>query len=213
MRAASRSIRIAIRDLTGEADVALRNGVAFGKAEVAQAAPLSFASVTFHDVREGGQADADVEVVVSAHDDRAMAIALGSGLTRIHTCPLGEWRADAWSVASAPAASQGTAARDWHPALTRSGAAQLNARFRDHAGMPMDEAAWRGWMAVKVAYEAALRARSGEDDILALEFDGYKGLPLRFAEDGHLRQPMFRTAPDARVVTVPSRLDLGDAFA
>ncbi len=214
-RASPVPVRIAIRDIAGDDDEALRQGVAFGMLEVAEATRLTRTPVIFQrfdtDEHEG---DPDVEVVVSAHDDRAIALALGSGLTRIHTCPLREWRADAWSVASGPASGHGIAAeRDWHPRLTHGGAAQLNARFRRHAGKPMDESAWRGWMAVKVAYEAALRARAGERDLLALEFDGYKGRPLRFGDDGHLRQPTFRTAGDTRVIVVPPRLDLGDAFA
>ena len=115
----------------------------------------------------------------------------------------------AWSVASRHmadterlAAPQAASASDWHPRLLRDGAGQLNARFTRHAGVPMDSAAWRGWMAVRVAFDAALRMLAGEDDLLAQTFDGHKGQPLRFSEDGHLQQPTYRTGPDGRPVVI-----------
>ena len=214
-RATAGVTTIAIRDLTSPGDGSLRKGVAFGMAEVSQAAQLTNAPVAFSRV-EGEAlptpAGAAIEVVVSAVDHCQTREV---DVTRIHTCPLRAWRPDAWSVASRPAEDRAWTpkASDWHPALTRSGAAQLNARFVKHAGVPMDDAAWRGWMAVKVAYEAALRAQSGEDDLLALEFDGYKGAPLRFAEDGHLRQPTFRVDANARLVVVPPAADADDLHA
>jgi hypothetical protein len=216
-RAANRAVHIGIRDLTSGGHDSLRKGIAFGMAEVTQTARLTHAPVVFH--RVGGHSavlssDVVVEVVVSAADDGAPDLG-GAGVTCVYTCPLREWRPDAWSVASRPGhgAEPMPVTHDWHPALTRSGAAQLNARFMQHAGAPMDEAAWRGWMAVKVAYETAMRLHAGEPDLLALEFDGYKGSPLRFAEDGHLRQPTFRTGADARLVVVPPRSDLDDLHA
>jgi hypothetical protein len=215
-RAATRVVHIGIRDLTSRADDSLRRGIAFGMAEVTQTAQLTHAPVVFHHVHGPSavpSSDVMVEVVVSATDDGE--VALDAGATRIHTCPLREWRPDAWSVASSPGSrvEPAPATHDWHPALTRSGAAQINSRFMQYAGLPMDEAAWRGWMAVKVAYEAALRRHAGEEDLLALEFDGYKGRPLRFAEDGHLRQPTFRTGADARIVVVPPRSEFDDLHA
>ncbi len=210
-RVPAQPVHIGVRDLSRPGAESLRRGVAFGVHEVGATARLTRSVVSFHHLGPEGHApDAMVEVVVSAHDDMTMADAM-DGITRIHTCPLQEWRCDAWSVASGPA-SDGRA-RDWHPMLARSGAAQLNTRFRQHAGMAMDEAAWRGWMAVKVAHQAAMRTLAGEADLLALEFDGHKGMPLRFGEDGHLRQPTFRVERNSRLVTVFPRLDLGDAFA
>ena len=65
----------------------------------------------------------------------------------------------------------------------------------------MDSAAWHGWMAVKVAFEVAMRA---DDDLLALQFDGHKGTSLYFSENGHLVQPTVRL--------VGGRPELAEAF-
>lgn len=103
----------------------------------------------------------------------------------------------------------------WHPSLERFGAAQLNDRFRARFGAEMDGAAWAGWMAVKVLWEASLRARSAEAAALrgylerdAAQFDGHKGWPLSFrAWDHQLRQPLYLVAQSgARVVgEIPAR--------
>jgi len=95
-------------------------------------------------------------------------------------------------VASAPPAPYQPRHLDWHPRIDTPEAASLNARFRQHTGVPMDQEAWRGWMAVQVAFEMAVRSAAGESDPLALSFDGHKGAPLRFSEDGHLVQPTVR---------------------
>ncbi|HKV12295.1 MAG TPA: ABC transporter substrate-binding protein [Thermoanaerobaculia bacterium] len=82
---------------------------------------------------------------------------------------------------------------DWHPDLVRFGAEQLNQRYSEKFGEPMKEAAWRSWMAVKIAAEAALRSPDGLLGALTtLRFDGHKGTPLWFhPEDHHLVQPMY----------------------
>jgi hypothetical protein len=144
--------------------------------------------VTRSEAQRDSQDEADpsaVQVVVAAEDDGA-GERDGWG-TRIYTCPLRSWRPDAWSVASPLVGS--CPQTDWHPALATPGAAELNARFLRRTGVPMDAAAWHGWMAVKVAFEVALR---GEDDLLALQFEGHKGSPLHFSENGHLVQPTIR---------------------
>jgi ABC-type branched-subunit amino acid transport system substrate-binding protein len=135
-------------------------------------------------------------------------------------------QASARMYADALAARSGDAANAveavlWHPSLERFGAAQLNDRFRARFGMGMDGAAWAGWMAVKVLWEASLRARTveaaGIRDYLAREatqFDGHKGWPLSFrAWDHQLRQPLDLVADGgARVVgEVPARAADGGA--
>ena len=134
-----------------------------------------------------------VRVVVSDLDGPDGWVDIDDQGPRIHTCRLTHWRAGAWSVASAP--NPGARVVDWHDQLRADGAAALNARFVRAAGRPMDERAWRGWMAVKVAFDAALRAGAGEHDMQALRFDGHKGHPLRFGDDGHLRQPTYAAGP------------------
>lgn len=88
---------------------------------------------------------------------------------------------------------------DWHPGLERFGAEQLNERFHRRFGRPMDEAAWRGWMAVKIAAEVALRGgvlQQLEDS----GFDGHKGTQLRFGEDHYLIQPVYVVDAKEKVV-------------
>lgn len=79
----------------------------------------------------------------------------------------------------------------WHPSLRRYGAAQLNERFQARTGRGMDEDAWYGWIAVKLALESALRGRPlGE-----ARTDGHKGEPLEF-RDGRLHQPLYVVVHD-----------------
>lgn len=118
----------------------------------------------------------------------------------------------------------------WHPALTRFGAGQINERFRERAGRRMSAAAWAGWVAVKIAADAALRARGGDGASIAAQlrspraqFDGHKGRPLSFRPwDQQLRQPLYvvgrpnAAEPDGAVLAElpPARAaDEGDARA
>jgi hypothetical protein len=96
---------------------------------------------------------------------------------------------------------------DWHPGLQKFGAESLKLRFLHRFKQPMDEASWRGWMAVKVATELALRfpgtnARARATDKVAdLAIDGHKGMPLRFdPQDHHLIQPVYVVDAQGKVV-------------
>lgn len=87
----------------------------------------------------------------------------------------------------------------WAATLERYGASQINNRFRAKYGVPMDGGAWAGWVAVKIASEAALRLRSVNPGLMAAflenpstSFDGHKGWPLSFRSPDHqLRQPLY----------------------
>lgn len=82
---------------------------------------------------------------------------------------------------------------DWHPSLERFGAEQLNQRYRERFGGPMDSLAWASWFAVKATAEAALRG--AVERIATSGFDGHKGIRLRFRPDDHvLRQPLYVVA-------------------
>ena len=106
----------------------------------------------------------------------------------------------------------------WHRSLERYGAAQLNDRYTARFKRPMTSLAWAGWMAIKVAWEASLRAESIEPaDLLAVlqkdetQFDGQKGAPLSFRTwDNQLRQPLYAVVPDSRGGRVVAELpDVG----
>ncbi len=90
---------------------------------------------------------------------------------------------------------------DWHPSLERFGAEQLNQRYRERFGAPMEPLAWASWTAVKAAAEAALRGADTPADLTrrlaTLGFDGHKGARLRFRPNDHtLQQPLYVIAGD-----------------
>jgi hypothetical protein len=96
---------------------------------------------------------------------------------------------------------------DWHHDLRKFGADALNLRFSRRFEQPMDEAAWRGWMAVKLITELALRYpqtvadASATDKLEELSIDGHKGMPLRFdPRNHHLIQPVYLVDAGEKVV-------------
>jgi ABC-type branched-subunit amino acid transport system substrate-binding protein len=101
----------------------------------------------------------------------------------------------------------------WNPALQRFGASQLNDRYWDKYNLGMDGNAWAGWAAVKIAADAALRARTTAPQKLlaylespSTQFDGHKGWPLTFRlADHQLRQPLYMVVPSPRPGT-PQKL-------
>lgn len=88
----------------------------------------------------------------------------------------------------------------WHWSLERFGGEQLNERFRRRFDARMDSPAWTGWLALKIALDAALQARATNGPALLhrlaetrAQYDGQKGRPLRFAPDTRrLIQPLYR---------------------
>jgi hypothetical protein len=99
----------------------------------------------------------------------------------------------------------------WSSSLERFGADTLNQRFRARFGRPMTEGAWTSWMAMKVLWESAVRAKTVEPHALAsylsrdtTRFDGHKGRPLSFrAWDRQLRQPLYVKSGD-RTIELPN---------
>jgi ABC-type branched-subunit amino acid transport system substrate-binding protein len=111
----------------------------------------------------------------------------------------------------------------WAPTLERYGASQINNRFRARYQLSMDGGAWAGWVAVKIAAEAALRVRSANPRPIraflenpSTSFDGHKGWPLSFRSSDHqLRQPLYvstgTSAPAAAFRDVPQLTALSGA--
>jgi len=84
----------------------------------------------------------------------------------------------------------------WHSSLKQFGGADLNERFTRQFHTPMTEGAWLGWVAVKAALEAALRADGPAcAAIRGIQFDGHKGALLSFAK-GVLQQPLYVVESD-----------------
>jgi ABC-type branched-subunit amino acid transport system substrate-binding protein len=109
----------------------------------------------------------------------------------------------------------------WAQSLERFGASQLNQRYRDKYHVGMDGAAWAGWVAVKIAADAALRAQSTAPAKLlsylespSTQFDGHKGWPLTFRlADHQLRQPLYIVAMSPAHGTTPRLQDVPELHA
>ncbi|CAN5725101.1 hypothetical protein BH23GEM7_BH23GEM7_22680 [soil metagenome] len=121
-----------------------------------------------------------------------------------------------WQAAGEGRAGGGERPALWHHELERFGAGQLNDRYRARFGRAMEPLAWAGWMAVKVLWEAAARARATDAAALLAflesgraRFDGHKGTQLSFRRwDHQLRQPLYivrsgQNAPGEVVAEVP----------
>jgi ABC transporter substrate binding protein (PQQ-dependent alcohol dehydrogenase system) len=124
-----------------------------------------------------------VEVAVAAHPDL-------------------ESQSRAFMFASRDAAPRlGTGQRilAFEATLDAYGAREINARYRQRFGEPMDPAAWAAYQAVKILYEAAFFGRSSDPsdvyDQLTAEgavFDLWKGIGASFRPwDHQLRQSMY----------------------
>ena len=125
-----------------------------------------------------------------------------------HVCPSETMFRDAVS----PSSRDETNVTSWHPALERYGADTLNRRFESRFNRPMTGEAWCGWIAVKILWESALRARSVDAGTIIphleserASFDGHKGRPLGFRPwDHQLRQPVYVERVGAPPVEMPS---------
>jgi len=100
---------------------------------------------------------------------------------------------------AAPIAGSGHRAALWEATLDAYGARELNARFNGRWGRPMDAPAWSAYMAVKIAFEAAIA--SGANDCASLAgyiggergvFDVSKGIGVTFRPwDHQMRQSLY----------------------
>lgn len=109
------------------------------------------------------------------------------------------------------AGTQGLTPIAWHPVIEQWGAIQLQNRFRGHAGRPMNDIDYAGWLAVRVIAEAV--TRTGQNDPSSLyaylhsenfEIAAFKGRKLTFRSwNGQLRQPVPLVHPRALVSQSP----------
>lgn len=115
----------------------------------------------------------------------------------LHTPPSARMQADAvaqWQKKHPEAKVEAWA---WHPDFVKFAARDLNNRFRKRFQQPMDSDAWAGWAALKMTSETVARTQSAEPkQILTylreeMEFDGQKGIPHTFRDNGQLRQPLL----------------------
>jgi hypothetical protein len=224
-------LRIGVSDAAAGSPqgAARRAGIELGLDEARHAATLFGGEVVLvpvapRDIRRGALAavigghEPDDAEELSGNTERAGVIfmnvgcasdSLRSGGCRpslFHVVPSDAMCRDA--VAQANAAT-GAWAAAWDPSLERFGADTLNTRFQSRFGRPMTSDAWCGWFAVKVLWEASLRARTTTAAPMAAylrrestQFDGHKGRALSFRGwDGQLRQPVYVLARDGSGTT------------
>lgn len=87
----------------------------------------------------------------------------------------------------------------WEASLDAYGAREINARFRDMFGVPMEPSAWATYQAVKVVFEAATLGGSSDPEAVVEYitgpegvFDVWKGIGVTFRPwDHQLRQSLF----------------------
>jgi ABC-type branched-subunit amino acid transport system substrate-binding protein len=207
------------RGVTLGVEEAARTGTLFGRSiELVTGTAESLAGRRGLAALVGGSGEAPARAA-SAVAERAGVLFLNAGTPAdaLRGCGRNTFHVEA---SAAMYAAAGARAVLWHPSLERFGAAQLNDRFRARFGGAMDGPAWAGWMAVKVLWEASLRARSTQPAALRAylargdtRFDGHKGWPLSFrAWDRQLRQPLYRLDAAGKVAgEVPARGAAGGA--
>ncbi len=131
---------------------------------------------------------------VAAEDDslRAQCIA-----NLLHIIPSQAMRADALKQWRQKQADSHAEARAWDARAELYAGSQLNKRYSEQAGRPMNDQAWAAWAAVKLVSDTVARLRSGDPAGLLsalrkdLAFDGQKGVDMSFRDNGQLRQPLL----------------------
>ena len=145
---------------------------------------------------------------VGAGDDQLRATCRPNLL---HTLPSDAMRAAAvaqWRQRE-PAAT--VSAQAWHPDFEKYAAVQLNRRYAEAAGRPMNDIAWAAWAAVKLLSDQLARQPDADRATLLaalrgpLAFDGQKGDDLSFRDTGQLRQPLLIVAAGELVGEAPVR--------
>jgi hypothetical protein len=129
----------------------------------------------------------------------------------LHIPPSARMKADAVAQWQQKHPGARVEARAWHPDFKKFAARDLNKRFRKAQGVPMDDDAWAGWVALKIISEAVARIQTTESARLLayirheLEFDGQKGVPHTFRDTGQLRQPLLVVQAGKLVGEAPVR--------
>ncbi len=110
------------------------------------------------------------------------------------------------------AGSQGLVPNAWHRTHEQWGAAQMQNRFRRHAGRWMSMVDYAAWTAIRSIGEAALRLGNGQDPQAirtylrsdAFEIAAYKGVKLSFRPwNQQMRQRILLSSPRALVSFSP----------
>lgn len=114
-----------------------------------------------------------------------------------HTPPSDKMLAEAVAQWKTQSAVKEVVAQAWHEDFVKFAARDLNNRYRDKWNQPMDDEAWAGWAAVRIAADSiANNPEAAGPELIEylrdeMEFDGQKGEYMTFRETGQLRQPLL----------------------
>ncbi len=135
---------------------------------------------------------------LSDESDELRAACLANAL---HIIPSAKMKADAVAQWQARNPDSKVSAAAWHSQAVKFAARDLNRRYRDLYGSPMDEFAWAGWFAARAVGDTLMREPTSDGAALleALKqadgLDGQKGDPHSFRASGQLRQPLVLVGP------------------
>ncbi|MDF1588937.1 MAG: hypothetical protein P1P93_07255 [Gammaproteobacteria bacterium] len=102
-------------------------------------------------------------------------------------------------------------AQGWHQDFKKFAASQLNIRFTKAHGVAMDDAAWAGWVAVKLLSDTVARIQTTDAAAMLsylrneIAFDSQKGDGATFRDTGQLRQLLLLVENDQIVAEAPLR--------
>ena len=119
----------------------------------------------------------------------------------LHIIPSAKMKADAVKQWQASNPGSKVSAAAWHSKAVKFAARDLNRRYLDRFGSPMDGLAWAGWFAARAVGDTLMR-QPASDAAALLEslkqadgLDGQKGDPHSFRASGQLRQPLVIVGP------------------
>jgi ABC-type branched-subunit amino acid transport system substrate-binding protein len=145
---------------------------------------------------------------VSAEDD---ALRADCHSNILHTIPSTAMRADAVMQWQRKHPQSAAVAQAWHEDFEKYAAVQLNRRYLESTGRPMNDVAWAAWAAVKLVSDLIVRLQDADPAALLaalkgpLAFDGQKGVDMSFRDTGQLRQTLLLVENGAIVAEAPVR--------
>ena len=156
------------------------------------------------DLRRAGARFSDHPVFNVSVQDDALREACAPNL--LHVIPSAGMLADARAQWLQKNPDADITVSGWHPQFMKFAARDLNKRYKKRFSRPMDQYAWAGWAAVKMASDSVARQNITEPGAMleflktGLAFDGQKGLDMDFRDTGQLRQLVLITGPDGELL-------------
>lgn len=129
----------------------------------------------------------------------------------LHVIPSDQMKSDAEDQWNKKEPNSKAVAQAWHQDFKKFAARDLNKRFLKEHQTKMDDYAWAGWAAIKIASDTITRENITDSTKLLtylktdLSFDGQKGIDMNFRQTGQLRQPLIIVQEGKIVAEAPIR--------